>query len=357
MTAAQPLVAGPPVGRPDRPDLLDGLVDLASELSEADREAVRSFVDRLLAAPPEGIPRRCGHSGLNRDGSPLELCLSALSSVCLSRFVADPASTEDDPLARCAAGLAALEAAYDPTRSRRLRPLCAATLETIVGPLVGPLADQAVAELGRYVEGLLWLGAGPGLPGLALYVDATKLDPVERWRRAAAWLGALLAQGAEAEAVVARLAPAGELMAVGVEGTEPADARAKLFWRLRQPIALAELGVPRFLDPALFDFLGLLLDADRPLPLSGLVLSASFRVASGELFDAKLDLCGHCLAYAPAEWEARLARATTAFGLVPLPVGRALAGGRAEVAFVGLNRNPMGSRLDLFLKPASWYDD
>lgn len=330
-------------------DHLDDLVDLAAESSGAARDAVRSLVDILLATPPSGTPPRRGRSGLNSGGAPLELCFSAFPDACRLRFVADPASAVDDPLERRRAGLQALGQACELTRSQALRELCERTLATVVG------ADPV--ELTRYVEGVLWLGAGIGMPGLALYADATKVEADLAWRRAGEWFAGALARPDAALGALERLASVATLMACGLEGSEPQNARAKLFFRLDRPLSLAELGVPRFEDAALVEFLGRMVAGGRALPVKAFVFSTSFLVATGAPFDAKIDVCAHCLEYGADEWQARLASATAAFGLTPLDVHGLLEARRAEAAFVGLNSNPMGARLDFFVKPARWYGD
>jgi hypothetical protein len=326
-------------------DLLDGLTGIAADLSGADLHTVRSLAARLLSRNSDDAGKR-GRSGLNNNASPLELCLSSFADACRFRFVADPASTQPDPRLRRDASLAALATTLDMTQCGALEPLCRATLDAII-----PNDER----IDRYVEGVLWLGAGIGMPGVALYADLTKGDPDERWERTESWLASIVANAAPARGILAAMRAAGaDLMAAGVEGTEPANARAKLFFRISRPIALAEIGNPAFADPSISVFLAMLL-GERELPLAGLVFSTSFLVANGMPFDAKVDVCAHCLGFSNEDWISFLGAATEAFQLAPMDARRALSGD-ADAAFVGLNRNAMGQlRLDFFLKPRDWY--
>lgn len=327
-------------------DLLDGIVALAAEMSGADPDRVRSLAAALLARRPDAAGRR-GRSGLNNNAAPLEICLSSFADACRFRFVADPASTETRPRLRRDASLDALAATLEMTQSSALAPLCRATLDAIVP------SDDALLD--RYVEGVLWLGAGVGMPGVALYADLTKGDTEERWQRTDDWLAAVLSNAAPARAILAAMRGHADLMAAGVEGTEPANARAKLFFRITRPLPLTAIGNSAFADPAIAHFLAMLL-GERELPLAGLVFSTSFLVANGMPFDAKVDVCAHCLDFTNEDWISFLGAATEAFQLAPIDARRALAGGVADAAFVGLNRNALGQlRLDFFLKPARWY--
>jgi hypothetical protein len=266
----------------------------------------------------------------------------------LTRLVADPAWAVGDPVARSRQSIDALVTALQVTRSVALGSLCRQTLETIV--------PHDEVSLRRYVEGVLWLGAAIGVPGIALYVDATKENAPER---ILAWLSALLPPDTPAHEVIARLLEDDLAipMAVGLEGTSPENARAKLFWRMPRPMPLSECGIAAFEHESLTGFAAAVLGG-RAVPLPSLVLSASFFVATGEPCDAKLDVCAHCLDLDLDEWESLLDWATAAHGLAPLGVRAALSGERATPAFVGFNRNAAGQeRLDFFLKPHAWYPE
>jgi len=328
--------------------LLDGLVTLGAEMSGADPDGVRSLASVLLAADPAALQRR-GRSGLNNNASPLELCLSSFADTCRYRFVADPASTIESPRARRDRSVEALTKTLQMMQCAPLEPLCHATLQAII-----PTADDL---LDRYVEGVLWLGAGVGMPGVAMYADLTKGTPGERMERTKRWLSSVLANPVPALGLLAAMSDNIDLMAAGIEGTEPANARAKIFFRLTRPMSLAEIGHPGFVaDPALATFLAMLL-GDRELPLVSLVFSMSFLVANGLPFDAKVDVCAHCLEFTTEDWTAFLGATTSAFVLAPMDAARALAGD-ADAAFVGLNRNALGQlRLDFFLKPKRWYEE
>ena len=329
-------------------DLLDDLVTVAAELSAADRTTVRSVVDTLLAVPADGIPAVRGRSGLNGNGAPLEVCLSAFADACRVRLIADPASAVRDPLHRRDEGVRALRAALGLTMSAALGPLCDATLTL-------NLPDDEAA-MRDYVEGVAWIGAGVGFPGVALYVDATRGERDLQWQRTTRWLETVVRQPAPALGTIAALRERADLMAVGVEGFAPENARAKMFWRLREPATLDNLGAEAFRHPDLLRFLQTVAGT-RELPLQAYVFSTSFLAANGMPFDAKIDLCSHCLDFDDATWISLVSELTTSLSLAPIDVARALDGGRAQPAFLGLNVSPMGNRLDLFLRPARWYEE
>jgi hypothetical protein len=329
-------------------DLLDDLVTVAAELSNADRTAVRSVVDTLLAVPADGLPAVRGRSGLNGNGAPLEVCLSAFADACRVRLIADPASAVGDPLRRRDEGVRALRAALGLTMSSALGPLCDATLDINL-----PSDETAIRE---YIEGVAWIGAGVGFPGVALYVDATRGDRDLQWQRTTRWLETVVRQPGPALSTIGVLRDRADLMAVGVEGFAPENARAKMFWRLREPGTLADLGAEAFRHPDLLRFLQAAV-GPRELPVHAFVFSTSFLAANGMPFDAKIDLCAHCLDLDDAAWITLVSELTAALSLAPIDVARALDGGRAQPAFLGLNVSPMGNRLDLFLRPSRWYEE
>jgi hypothetical protein len=74
-------------------------------------------------------------------------------------------------------------------------------------------------------------------------------------------------------------------------------------------------------------------------------------VATGELFDAKIDICGHCLAYDPATWMAVIQACTEQYELAPLPLVSALR--QSRISYLGLGLDHQHHvRLNLYLKTA-----
>jgi len=343
---------------PSRAVEVTGLAARAARCVGAPEAPAAALARALLALPQEGAgaaPAWRTRSGLNNDGSPIEVCFSSLPDGVRARLVCDPAAHLFDPVARHRAGLAALERALDLTAAQPLAPLCRQTLEALL-----PADDAGLAD---YLEGVLWLGAGLGFPGLALYVDLSRGPLPARFERARGWLAGLLPDPSAALAVLARLDGVARLQSAGVEGLAPANARAKLFFRLERPLALADLGIEALAHPRFLEFLATVM-GEREIALKGLVFSLSFTVADGRLFEAKVDVCGHCLARPAAAWEDLLAAVAggagstgstggaSSVGLPVPPAAGLLAEEVAEVAYLGLARNLLGQeRLDLFLKP------
>jgi hypothetical protein len=311
---------------------------LAAQVAAVPVAEARRIGSRLAAASPRDIAVPLRVSGLNYDCTPLQLCATSAPGTVSARVLADPASGEPDlgrryerALAAMAAGLAA--------HAPELEDLCMQALQAHV-----PL--RAAAE---HPDGSMWLAAGLGRPGFALYVDARHSDRAAAQKRIREWLEKLAPRSTDTRDLIATMEGA-RLQSVGIEGTSPTNARAKVYWRLPTPRRLAALGLERFSDPRFASFLAAVMGS-RAIRPSGIVLSAGISVATGLLSDVKLDVCAcpNCLTYAPDEWEAVLALAAREHDLVPLPIARLLE--HAEMAFVGFGIAADGSsRLNAYLK-------
>jgi hypothetical protein len=103
------------------------------------------------------------------------------------------------------------------------------------------------------------LGAGlDATPGLAIYTTlAWGAHPEEgRWDAAQSWLRAALSIGpgfGDWSSLMAVTEPA----SAGLEGSSPVDARAKVYVRLRRPLAFSLLGHEAFTEPTLLRFVEL----------------------------------------------------------------------------------------------------
>ncbi|WP_322014702.1 prenyltransferase/squalene oxidase repeat-containing protein [Paraburkholderia sp. J12] len=320
---------------------LDCLWEEAARLAGLDRLAVSSAAQALLAPPLHGSPRRGGYSELNNDGHPAQLCLSQSDRGTGLRVLVDPGWFLGDASARLEASRAALAAALRDHGALDLSGPCETLLSTMLDADIAPE---------RYPSGPLWLGVGLAQPGCAVYVDVRPLSEAV-WERMERWLRCTLPDAADAVATLQRLRPGVVLSSVGIEGVSRRHARAKVYWRLKAPAPLNTLGLPLISDTRLAAFLATLL-ANRELPLSGLVMSAGFDLASGALEDVKIDLCGHCLPQPADAWLAVLERAARDLGVRRPDVDAALTGGRCEVAFIGAGVDRHGRhRLNLYLKP------
>ena len=296
----------------------------------------------LLEAPGDGHSR----STLNNDGSPLQVSVSlhARGSRPAVRLIADPAAeAADGPQRWHRAGsvLSALLTSHAPG----LKTLCNSLIERILP------ADPATRA--ALPSGAVWLAADLSGQGMALYATAKWENGLPRWIRTRHWLGEILADYSAGHAMLDRLASRSTLVSVGVEGTDPGNARAKLYWRLDANVALRDLGIPLFDSAPTCEFLSEAIE-DRRIPRAGIVGSIGFRVATGSVSDVKLDVCGHCVRRSSPDWMQMIARLIARHDLAQLPVQCPTLLETAELAFIGLGldteRRP---RLNLYLKRPS----
>lgn len=322
---------------------LYSVLQVAAESSQVGLTSVEELSRTLLAMPFNATEKRGGQSGLNDDGSPLQVCLTSTAQGVHSRLLGDPAYVFGDPYVRYRASRSTLDTVLALTDSMPIQPLCDRTLDFYV--------PKHAAEFSRFESGVLWLGAGIQSPGCAMYVDARQADDSDAaWTVAQAWLSQILPQACDATATIKALRPIGQLLSIGLEGVNLSNVRAKLYWRFVRPVRLDQIDLDLLHDPVLTSFL-IRVIGDRTLHLSGLVPSVGFRVATGELFDTKIDVCGHCLAYDAATWIDLINACTEAYELAALPVARALS--KSQVSYLGLGRDcRQNTRLNLYLKAA-----
>lgn len=318
------------------------LADVARRLAGRRGDAAVAACRRILGASSGAGDPALGRSALNNDGTPLELCVTARRGGTTLRVLGDPAAhlpVEE----RLEASWAAVEAAMSEGGAADLIPLAWRTVERVV-----PAAPERRAA---YRDGFFWIALSPDRPGAAFYVEAAPLGREGGWSTAGRWLEELLPTMEAAAPVLAALAARCTVASLGLEGTGPERARAKIYFRLDAPASLAELGVELLGSPEMVRFLRLAM-GEHGVDLDGLVMSAGFSLGNGRLVDVKVDLCGHCLAYAAGEWPDVARRCGAEHGLTPLPVDEALAAGDCEVAFFGLGLDAAGgARLNLYLKP------
>jgi hypothetical protein len=308
-----------------------------------DDRSVRLLGDAILATPPPGAGRLGGRSALNHDGSPLQLCLTADAQGVRSRLLGDPAHVLGDGRARYRASLAAVDRVLAASGSESLGELVARTLDLNLP--TGP--DEPF----DYPDGVLWLGAGVGTPGAAVYMDARRGGPEPAWARLGRWLRAVAGDSADVDAFVSGIRGRSRLMSLGIEGLSASLARAKVYWRLPRPMPLADTGVSGFDHPDFASFLRLCV-GEREIRLTGIVLNAGFGVGTGRRSDTKLDVCGcpGCLALSDQEAVETVDRLTDRWDLPRLPVARALRHG--ELAFLGFGLDHrLHPRLNVYIKP------
>jgi len=325
---------------------LKDLLAVTAQVSGVSLASVTALSQTLLAIPPDGQGQRGGRSGLNSDGSPLQLCLTATANHCYSRLLGDPSFVLADPKARFEASRLALTEIWDLTASRSLAALCDRTLNCYL--------PKDVAEFARFSSGVLWLGAGINTPGCAMYVDARGKEGIQAaWDWAERWLTAILPDATEAKRAIAALRDCAYLQSIGIEGSNLENVRAKLYWRFSRPTRLDRLGIELFQNQDLATFLTLVI-GDNILQLTGIVPSLGLVIATGKMVDVKVDVCGHCLAYRPDQWISVVNHCTQQYGLVTFAIAEALAQNRSAVSYLGMGCDTQGKlRLNLYLKAAT----
>jgi hypothetical protein len=284
----------------------------------------------------------CGHSGLNYDGVPLQICVSIDADGARYRLLGDPAADVPEIDRRFGRSLKAVEEMLPLTGAEALRPLVDTTLECLVDGVHG-------FDPTRHPDGVLWLAGQIDGLGLALYVDARDggVAPEARLR---AWLASLARLTQDAEALLATVAQ-GRVMSAGVEGVAPGYARAKIYWRLARPSPLAYSHINMFREPA---FARVILEVlgERAVHLDAVVLSAGLALPSGALTDAKLDICccPRCVHLTPDEALALARDLAAAHDLPLIELAPLFVDG--ELAFIGFGLTQAGEpRLNLYVKP------
>jgi hypothetical protein len=321
---------------------LSRLVELGARVSGSRLEDVERLSATLLGGSNVGHWR----STLNNDGSPLQVGVSLPRQGAhpAVRLIADPAAEPADGQRRWRRAALALEAVLA-SNAPNLKPLC----DSVVSRLLP--VEPAVRD--SLPGGAIWLAADLSGRGMALYATARWGEEAERWLRAHRWLTELLPDASVAHDTVARLARHAVLVSVGVEGVTAGDARAKLYWRLTGASALLDLGVPLLDSAVLFGFLSEAV-GDRRISRTAIVGSIGFRVASGRVSDAKLDVCGHCVPRSRPEWVRAIQRLIARHELAAPPVDVTALLGSVELAFIGFGLDAeRAPRLNVYLK-RSW---
>jgi hypothetical protein len=323
---------------------IDLMTSLAATLAEGAGEDAAALCDCLLAEDRTALEGADTRSCLNNDGTPIQPCLTADRRTTGFRIVCDPGADRPDTEARFAATRNAVRQALDRTSASALAVLCETTIDSLI-----PACPERRAV---YRNGFAWLAASPGRPGLALYCELAPQALDADWLAVRNWLTRVLPDGAPAAAIVDRLSQFCVAASAGIEGVTPESARAKIYFRLKEPTALSELGVHLLAAEPMTRFIRMAMGS-REVDLDGLVMSVSFNTKTGELADAKADLCGHCLTHGAPHWIEILRGICDSFGLRALDLGPVAAGSDLEIAFVGMGLTAdLSPRLNVYLKPA-----
>lgn len=323
---------------------IEQLSSLAAALSTAPAVQVLQLRDDLLALPDDGHWSPGGLSGLNFDGSPLQYCISSTRDGWNGRFISDPACIVGKPAQRYSRSYAALQKLYESSGSMAMKQLCEEMLDFHM-----PVEKEALDE---YPDGVLWLGASPDSKGMAVYMDGRRGGHAASWKRLGEWLHHLMPANTEVDDFISNVSKHADIMSIGVEGSNMENVRAKIYFRLRHVAALEDLGVTLLQREEFTDFLNDVV-GNKNIQLSGLVFNLGFHIASGKLYDAKIDVCAcsSCVALDSREWIQVLAHTSGKYGLVPFPVTSGILDNECAVSYYGVGVTRKGDvRMNLYLK-------
>jgi hypothetical protein len=316
-------------------------VFLAEQLAD-EPKSMADCCYQLLDADNSATDYFAGASCLNNDGAPLQLCLTSGRNGVVLRAIGDPGAFRSSTEERYCSSIQTLFRVIESNDARGLTPLAKETVALLI--------PQTCHERSAYRQGFVWIAANPDQPGIAFYLEMAPLGPDKGWLAVERWLAHVLPSTDASRRILKTLRRHCVVASAGLEGSTVEDTRAKIYFRLLEPVGLSALDVEMFSSKEMKDFLSIAMGSSE-VALEGLVMSVGFSLFTGELADAKIDLCGHCLAHAPDEWSSVVRRITRRFSLAPLDTGLVLNSGEYQVAFIGLGLTTDHTpRLNLYAK-------
>ena len=325
------------------PNRENNLLEVVKELSEFSQSEIVATT-QLLLGRDSYRPPVIFHSRLNNDGSPLQFCVTVTQDGESLRMIGDPKSDISDINVRHTCALVAL--------SDTLAVKADASLENVVKETLANHLPVDLAAHPGLQAGTLWLGVALGpTGGIALYLNGQWGTPQQQWERVRRWLSQRLPDDTAREKIFSHLSECAIVTSVGLEGVSDQHLRYKLYFRLTDRVSFGELGIDLLQAEPLAYFLDSTM-THHELPNSGLVFCLGFSPKTGAISDAKIDLCGHCLAPIVTNWPLLL---ETLAEQLELPLSSTFqAAARhhlTEIAFLGCGVKHDGSlRLNLYLK-------
>ncbi len=317
------------------PVYTEKLIQVGAEISNTDKDKNRQLVSTLMAIPnADQAFEPGGKTGINSDGTPLQYCISVRKEGWGGRFLADPAHTMGNPFERFVQSRIALKKLFQISGTHELKHFCEEMLDFHLPKGEG---------LSAYRDGVLWLGAPASGNGIAVYMDGRS----NGWKKFEAWLNQL-----GISATIQALSTKATILSIGFEGSSLKNLRVKVYWRLKEPCLLDDLGIDLLKDPEYKIFLNELVQ-DQEIKLTGLVFSAGFHLASQQLFDCKIDVCTckNCVSKNPDQWAETLAYFTEKYELAAFPIHNELHEKKCEVSYLGFGMDILGNkRMNLYLK-------
>ena len=324
---------------------IEQLSSVAAALSSSPLCKVLQLRDQLLALPEDDRCRPGGRSGLNADGTPLQYCISTSADGWNGRFISDPACIVGSSPERYRQSYDALQGLYPVTGTMDIRPICEDMLQF-------HLRGTEETFDTDYPDGVLWLGASPDATGLAVYMDGRRGGHQQSWSRLLSWLDHLMPANVEVRDFIEKTRPHASIMSLGLEGSTMENLRTKIYFRLLHPCSLQDLGVPLLQCKELSTFCNDVV-GNRQIKLSGLVFNIGFHIASGKMYDAKIDICAcdNCVNLDAGAWRQLLNDGTKKYSLTPFPIDDDTLATHCNVSYYGMGVTRQGDvRLNLYLK-------
>lgn len=276
-----------------------------------------------------------GHSRLNGNGSPVELCVSAKNDQVSGRLLVDPCHL----LRKEARFNGAWEVAL--SLCERRAPTLASSLSTTLELMMSWCSPE------HFVNGPLWLATVPGASGMAVYFDAKPLER-DASRHIDSWLLAIAPETRGYFAALLKPDAGVQLASFGIEGADVTDARVKIYFRLEDSTTLQSIGVPELYSQPMLDWLASAIPGGE-IDSSGLVLSISAPLQGKGETDAKIDICGHCANHSLQQWDEIFEGTNSAGGLPSL--AQHLDTDKVAVAFAGLGvSSSLVTRVNVYLQ-------
>lgn len=329
----------PPAGTGIAPDLVDFLAGLTAR----DTDEVARLLDILLHHPPRDQHQWIGRSDLNANQSPVQALLAAKPGRWEARLLGDPAFHRGDPIARWQGSLSVLAATLTAAGATSLREMIDLTLATIVP------TDEASRR--AYPTGMIRIAVPLMSSGIAVYVSPPPQS--DRWMVARRWASAVFGDPQPALRIITAVEKSATLFGVGLEGAAPARVRAKIYWRMQDPVPLSSFGIALFERETVRNFMAAVMRRNT-FPLRALTFSAGFAPLSGALTDIKIDVCNAGAGWGLSEGLALASHQARALDLVMPPFDPAAirsAAHRVAIACLGLGLDREGGhRLNIYLQ-------
>jgi hypothetical protein len=318
------------------------LLNVVKQISKQNNSKI-NLTARLLLGEEEHKTHPIYNSKLNNDGSPLQLCITSTNKVQSLKILCDPRSDITNLNLRHGYALHVLRELMKTPPYSSLKDVVDCTLECNL--------PHDITKYPSLEGGTLWLGVPIGTEGLAVYLNGRWGTPAQQWERVNRWLDKLIPIHESRIKALSKLSKFAVIASVGLEGIDENRLRYKIYFRLTDAYNLNRLDIDLLSSESLLTFLELAL-SDHEIPSAGMVFCIGLCALTGEIVDAKIDLCGHCLAPIVDNWLNLLETLTSRIN-IPLNNTLKLAAFEqfAEIAFLGCGVKTDGSvRLNLYLK-------